>query len=42
MNTTQRAFVFSGALALGLLLAGCGEEKKPAAASGRRGAGKVC
>lgn len=30
MNTTQRAFAFSGALALGLLLAGCGEEKKPA------------
>ncbi len=29
MNRTQHAFVFSGVLALGLL-AGCGEEKKPA------------
>ena len=41
MNRTQHAFVFSGVLALGLL-AGCGEEKKPAPTSGRYGSGKVC
>ena len=42
MNRTQRTFVFSGVIAIALL-AGCGEEKKPATpATGRRGAGKVC